>query len=130
MNGRRLIHVWSAMGLRSQSSRLLWYNPQCTRRSIALMRSCWVVYGFLASVAISWMSVHHLNRISRGSCGLYAVKKLTLFWRIASGVGLPYVDAIWLKMSQIDIVAFHPVVGGVVGGATLEASLTCSSSVS
>ena len=78
-----------------------------------------MVYGFLASVAISWASVHHLNSISGGSCGLYDAKKLTLFWRIASGVGFPYVDANWSKMSQIDIVAFHPVVGGVVGGVTL-----------
>jgi len=70
MNGRRLIHVWSAMGLRSQSSRSRWYNPQSARRSIALMRSCWVVYWFLASVATSWTSVHRLNRISGGSCGL------------------------------------------------------------
>ena len=78
-----------------------------------------MVYGFLASVAISWTSVHHLNRISGRSCGLYAAKKLTLFSRIVSGVGLLYVDAIWSKMSRIDIVAFHPVVGGIVGGATL-----------
>jgi hypothetical protein len=65
------------------------------------------------------MSVHRLNRILGGSCGLYAAKKLMLFWRIVSGVGLPYVDAIWSNMLQIDIVAFHPVVGGIVGGATL-----------
>jgi len=78
-----------------------------------------VVYGFLASVAISWMSVHRLNRISGGSCGLYAAKKLTLFWRIASGVGLPYIDTICWKMLQIDIVTFHPVVGGIDGSATL-----------
>ena len=78
-----------------------------------------MVYGFLASVAISWTSVHRLSRISGGSCGLYAAKKLTLFWRIASGVGLPYIDAIWSKMSRIDIVAFHLVVDGIVGGATL-----------
>ena len=78
-----------------------------------------MVYGFFASVAISWTSVHHLNRILGGSWGLYAAKKLTLFWRIASGVGLPYIYANWLKMSRIDIVAFHPVVGGIIGGATL-----------
>jgi len=78
-----------------------------------------VVYGFLASVAISWTSVHHLNRILGGSYGLYTAKKLMLFWRIASGVGLPYADAIWSKMSRIDIVMFHPVAGGIVGGATL-----------
>ena len=78
-----------------------------------------MVYGFLASVTISWASVHCLNRILGGSCGLYAAKKLMLFWHIVSGVGLTYVDAIWLKMLQIDIVMFHPVVGGCVGGATL-----------
>ncbi len=77
------------------------------------------MYGFFASVAISWTSVHCLNRISGGSWGLYTAKKLTLFWRIASGVGLPYVDANWSKMSRIYIVTFHPVVGGIVGGATL-----------
>ncbi len=49
---------------------------------------------------------------------------------MVSGVGLLYVVASWLKMSRIDIVEFHPVVGGFVGGATLKASLTCSSSVS
>ena len=48
-----------------------------------------------------------------------AAKKLTLFWCIASGVGLLYVDAIWSKISLIDIVAFHPVGGGIVVGATL-----------
>jgi hypothetical protein len=83
MNGLRLIHVWSPMGLGSQSSRSHWYNPQRARRSITLIRSCWMVYGFLASVALSWASVHHLNSILGGSCGLYDAKKLTLFWRIA-----------------------------------------------
>ena len=78
-----------------------------------------MVYGFLASVAISWASVHCLNSSSGGSCGLYGAKKLTLFWRIASGVGFPYVDANWSKMLQMDTVEFHPVVGGVVGGAIL-----------
>ena len=81
--GRRLIHFWSALGLCSQSSRLRWYSPVCAMRSSVLMRSYCVMYGFLARVAISWTSVHLLNRISGGSCGLYATKKLTLFRHIA-----------------------------------------------
>ena len=101
MNGLKFIHVWSAMGLQSQSLRSCWYNPQRAMRSSALIRSCWVVYGFLARVAISWTSVHLLNRISAGgSCGLYGAKNVMLFWRMASGVGLPYVVVSWLKMPR------------------------------
>jgi hypothetical protein len=62
---------------------------------------------------------------------LYGAKNVMLFWRMASGVGLPYyVVASWSKMLQMDIVESHPVGGGIVGGATLKALLTCSSSVS
>ena len=125
--GRRLIHVWSALGLHSQSLRLRWYIPVCAMRLSALMRSCCVVYRFLARVAISWTSVHLLNRISGGSCGLYTAKKLPLFWRIASGVAccmlLP-ADWICHKWSSL---SSNPL---FVGGATLKGSLTCSSSVS
>ena len=99
MNSLKLIHVCSAMGLHYQSLRSRWYNPQCAMRSGALIRSCWVEYGFLARVVISWTSVHHLKRISGRSCGLYGAKKVMLFWCMASGVGLPYVFASWLKMS-------------------------------
>ena len=67
MNGRKLIHVCSAMGLRSQVLRLHWYNPQHLMRSSVFVRSCWVEIRFLARVAISWTSVHLLNRISGGS---------------------------------------------------------------
>ena len=73
------VHVCSALGLRSQSSRLCWYSPVHTMRLSALIRSCCVVYRFLARVEISCMSVHLLNRISGGSCRLYSAKKLTLF---------------------------------------------------
>ena len=69
-------------------------------------------------------------RISDGSYGLYTAKKVTLFWCIVSGVGLPHAVASWSNMSCMIIVEFQPVVGGVVGGATLNALLTCSSSVS
>jgi len=43
-----------------------------------------------------------------------------LFWRMASGVGFPYVVASWSNMFRMGIVEFHPVIGGVVGGATLK----------
>ncbi len=46
-----------------------------------------------------------------------------MFWRMALGVGQPYVFIIWLKMLFRDINAFQPMVGGVVGGATLKALL-------
>ncbi len=39
-------------------------------------------------VAISWQMVHRLNRISGGSCRMYAAKNMRLFWRIVSGVGV------------------------------------------
>ncbi len=55
---------------------------------------------------------------------------VTQFWHIVSGVGFLYVVASWSKMSQRDIVEFHPFVGRLVGGATFNALLTCASSVS
>ena len=79
-----------------------------------------MVYGFLARVAISWTLVHLLKRISGGSSGLYGALNVMLFWRMASGVGFPYVVASWSNMFRMDIVEFHSVVGGVVGGATLK----------
>ena len=85
MHGLKLIHVWSAMGLRSQSSTSRWFST--------LIRSCWVVYGFFASVTISWTSVHCLKRICGGSCRLYDTKNVMLFWCMASGVGLPHVSS-------------------------------------
>ena len=124
ISGHRLIHVWSVMSLRSQFSRSCWYSPHWVMRMRALMRSCWVVYRFLVRVAISYTSVHLLNRNSGGSCGLYYVKKVMFFCCIASGVGLMYVVASRLKMSWMVIFEFQPVVGGVVGGGTLKASLT------
>ena len=60
---------------------------------------------------------------------MYSAKDVMLFWCMASGVGFPYVVASWSNMLQMDIVEFHPVVGGVVGGATLKSSLTCLSCV-
>jgi hypothetical protein len=55
-----------------------------------------------------------------------------LFWHMATatGIGLPNVVVSWSKMSRMDIVEFHPVVGGIVSGATLKASLLCLTSVS
>jgi hypothetical protein len=93
MKGRRLMHIWLPSGFRSQSSMLRWYRPHCAMRSKAFWRSCCVVYGFHARVAISWQPVHYLNRISGGSCGLYTAKNVRLFWRIVFGVGFPYVVA-------------------------------------
>jgi hypothetical protein len=124
-----LMHIWLPSGFRSQSSMLRWYRPHCAMRSKAFWRSCCVVYGFHARVAISWQPVHYLNRISGGSCGLYTAKNVRLFWRIVFGVGFPYVVASWSNISWSDIIVFHPVVGRVVGGATLNASFTCALSV-
>ncbi len=39
-------HVWSTLGLCSQSSRLCWYSPQHAMRSSALTRSCCMVSDF------------------------------------------------------------------------------------
>ncbi len=93
MKGWRLIHVWLPSGFCSQSSMLHWYRPHHAMRSRAFWRSCRVVHGFCARVAISWQLVHHLNRISGGSCRLYTAKNVRLFWRNVSGVGFPYVVA-------------------------------------
>ena len=74
-----------------------------------------------------------LCRISGGSCGLYGRNKnVMLFWHMATvtGIGLPNVVMSLSKMSRMDIVEFHPVVGGIVSGATLKASLLCLTSVS
>ena len=60
---------------------------------------------------------------------MYGAKNVMLFLRMASGVGFPYVVASWSNMLRMDIVEFHPVVGGVFGGATLKASLMCLSCV-
>ena len=83
----------------------------------------------MVRVAISWTSVHLLKRSSGRSCGLYGDKKVMLFCCMASEAGLLYVIASWLNMSQMVIIEFQPVVGGVVGGETLKASLPCLLSV-
>jgi hypothetical protein len=56
-----------------------------------LIKNCSLVYCTFAMIVISWQSAHHLNKSSRGTCGLYGAKKLRLFWCIELGVGLPYV---------------------------------------
>ena len=78
------------------------------------------MYGTFATIVISWQSVQHLKSISGGSCGLYGARKLRLFRRIVSGVGLPYVVISWSKMSLSDIVLFQPTVPGAVAGTTLN----------
>ncbi len=88
------------------------------------------MYGFLARVAISWRLMHCLNRISGVSCRLYTSKNVRLFWCIVSGVGFSYMVTSRSKILRRDIVAFYPVVGGVVGDATLYALFTCVPSVS
>jgi hypothetical protein len=70
-----------------------------------------------------------LEKSSGGSWVLYGDKKVIMFWRMASGVRRPYDHIIWLKMLLIVIDAFHPMVGGVVAGESLKASLQCASSV-
>ncbi len=85
-------------------------------RSMTFIRSCSSDYLTLAMMATSWQSAHRLNRILGGSRGLYGAKKVIIFWRMASGVGRPYVFMSWSKMSFRDIDAFHPMVGGVLGG--------------
>ncbi len=57
-------------------------------------------------------------------------KKVIMFWHMALGAGHPYVHIIWSKMLLSVIDKFHPMVGGVVAGATLNALLMCASSVS
>jgi hypothetical protein len=64
MKGQRLIHVWLPSGFCSQSSMSRCYRPHRAMRSRAFWRSCWVMYGFCARVAISWQLVHRQNRIS------------------------------------------------------------------
>ncbi len=61
---------------------------------------------------------------------MYTAKNVRLFWCIVSGVGFPYVITSLSNISQSDIIAFHPVVSGVVGGTTVNALFTCASSVS
>ncbi len=70
--------------------------------------------------------MHHLNRSSGGSCGLYGAKNECM----VAGVGFPYMVASWSKMSRRDIVEFHPVVGRFDGDVTLNELLTYTSSVS
>ena len=70
-----------------------------------------------------------MKRISGGSYGLCGARKLRFFWRIASGVGLPYVNMSWSKISLIVIVLFLPTVPSAVAGATLNALWMCKYSV-
>jgi hypothetical protein len=53
MNGRRLIHIWSALGLRSQSLRSCMNMPLRVSRLMTFIIICSLVYGTLAIMAIS-----------------------------------------------------------------------------
>ncbi len=66
IKGRRLIHVWLPSGFCFQSLVPRWYRLHLVMRSRAFLRNCWIAYGFCARVAISWQSVHCLNRILGG----------------------------------------------------------------
>ncbi len=79
MKGWRFIHIWLLSYFCSQSSMLRWYRLHRAMRSRAFWRSCWVVYRFCARVAVSWQSMHRLNRILGGSCGFYAANHVRLF---------------------------------------------------
>ena len=79
---------------------------------------CFTVYSTFTIIVIFWQSIHCLNMISGGSCGLYGkrTRKLGLFCRFASGLGLPYpyYAMSWLKSPLSDIVLFQPIVPGAI----------------